>query len=82
MYVVSEITGKKYDTVEDCLAAEKQFKDKEKNKIAAQSKAFEAMKDYLKIGGTLDELVKLFGNYRVSNRDYDFVNPIWKFFDE
>ena len=82
MYILSELTGKRYDSVEECLAAEEQIKKAEAEKEDLKNEAFEAMKAYLEEGGKLNELVKLFGNYRVSNRDYDFVNPIWKFFDE
>lgn len=76
MYIGSEITGKKYDTVEECLAAEKKFKDKEKNKEVARDKAFEAINEYFDNGGTFNDLMELFNNRKILNKDCDFI---WRF---
>lgn len=62
MIISSEITGKTYKTVEECLAAEKKFmaekaakekaeKDLEAKKEVAYQKAIDACDEYLKLCG-------------------------------
>ena len=75
MYIVSEITGKKYDTVEECEAAEKEFLEKEDKVKQLKETAVTAMQDYIKHGGTLSELVRYFGNYKIVDRNFGY--PLW-----
>ena len=77
MYIFSELTGKRYDSVEECLAAEDQIKKAEAEKEDLKNEAFEAMRAYLEDGGKLNDLVKLFGNYKVVDRNFGY--PIWDF---
>ena len=77
MYILSELTGKRYDSVEECLAAEEQIKKAEAEKEDLKNEAFEAMKAYLEEGGKLNDLVKLFGNYKVVNGNFGY--PRWDF---
>ena len=62
MKIISEITGKEYKTVDECLAAEKIFAEKkikeearkkalEEKKEAAYQKAIEACDEYLRLCG-------------------------------
>lgn len=75
MYILSELTGKRYDSVEECLAAEEQIKKAEKEKEGLKEEAFKAIKAYLEEGGKLNDLVKLFGNYKVVDRNFGY--PLW-----
>ena len=77
MYIFSELTGKRYDSVEECLAAEDQIKKAEAEKEDLKNEAFEAMRAYLEDGGKLNDLVKLFGNYKVVDRNFEY--PLWDF---
>ena len=77
MYILSELTGKRYDSVEECLVAEEQIKKAEAEKEDLKNEAFEAMKAYLEVGGTLSDLVKPFGNYKVVDRNFGY--PLWGF---
>lgn len=77
MYILSELTGKRYDSVEECLAAEEQIKKAEAEKEYLKNEAFEAMRAYLEEGGELNDLVKLFGNYKVVNGNFGY--PHWDF---
>ena len=77
MYILSELTGKRYDSVEECLAAEEQIKKAEAEKEDLKNEAFEAMKAYLEEGGNLSDLVKPFGNYKVVDRNFGY--PLWGF---
>lgn len=55
MIIFSELTNKQYDSVKDCLAAEKEFKAKEDTKRAELDKAYEeaiaACDRYLELAG-------------------------------
>ena len=77
MYIFSELTGKRYDSVEECLAAEDQIKKAEAEKEDLKNEAFEAMRAYLEDGGKLNDLVKLFGNYKVVDRNFGYT--LWDF---
>lgn len=65
MIISSEITGKTYKTVDECLAAEKKFieEKKAKEEAAKAVKEFEAKKDeaYKKAIAACDEYLKLCG---------------------
>lgn len=88
MIISSELTGKTYETVEDCLAAEKAFKEEEKRKAEAEAEA----KKNEELDKALDEVIaacekylELAGiNYKISDGesetltgtlDLDFINP-------
>ena len=62
MIISSEITGKTYKTVEECLAAEKKFVEEKEAKEKA-AKELEAKKDeaYKKAITACDEYLKLCG---------------------
>ena len=62
MIISSEITGKTYKTVEECLAAEKKFAEEKEAKEKA-AKELEAKKDaaYKKAIAACDEYLKLCG---------------------
>ena len=62
MIISSEITGKTYKTVDECLAAEKAFIEKKEAEEKA-AKEFEAKKDeaYKKAITACDEYLKLCG---------------------
>lgn len=75
MYIVSEITGKKYDTIEECEAAEKEFLEKKDKVKQLKETAVTAMQEYIEHGGTLNELVKYFGNYKIVDRNFGY--PLW-----
>ena len=62
MIISSEITGKTYKTVEECLAAEKAFMEKKEAQEKA-AKELEAKKDeaYKKAIAACDEYLKLCG---------------------
>lgn len=62
MRIVSDITGKEYKTVDECLAAEEEFLEK-KAKEEADKKAFQEKKDaaYKKAIAACDEYLKLCG---------------------
>ena len=62
MIISSEITGKTYKTVEECLAAEKKFVEEKEAKEKA-AKELEAKKDaaYKKAVDACDEYLKLCG---------------------
>lgn len=47
MIISSELTGKTYETVEDCLAAEKAFKEEEKRKAEAEAKKDKELEEAL-----------------------------------
>ena len=79
MYIVSELTGKRYDSVEECLAAEEQIKKAEEVKENLKEEALNAMKAYLEEGGKLNDLVKLFGNYKVVDKNFGY--PLWHIWD-
>lgn len=62
MRIISDITGKEYKSVDECLAAEKAFEEKrakeeaekkalQEKKDAAYKKAIEACDEYLKLCG-------------------------------
>ena len=83
MYVVSEITGKKYDTVEECLADEKQIKEDEKMKKGLLDEAFTAVKAYLDKGGEFSDIAEMFGYEKICRKQYDkedwakFINDLF-----
>ena len=62
MIISSEITGKNYKTVDECLAAEKKFLEEKARKEKA-AKELEAKKDeaYKKAIAACDEYLKLCG---------------------
>jgi len=62
MRIISDITGKEYKTVDECLAAEKAFEEK-KAKEEAEKKALKEKKDaaYQKAIAACDEYLKLCG---------------------
>ena len=62
MRIISDITGKEYKTVDECLKAEKAFEEK-KAKEEAEKKELAAKKDaaYKKAMEACDEYLKLCG---------------------
>lgn len=79
MYIVSEITKKKYDSVEECLADEKRAQEQKERKEELLAEAFDAIKAYLEADGKLTDVVKLFGNYKLVDREFGY--PLWKWFE-
>ena len=86
MIISSELTGKTYETVEDCLAAEKAFKEKEKRKAEAEAKKNEELDKALdEVIAACEKYLELAGiNYKISDGesatltgtlDVDFINP-------
>ena len=75
MYVVSEITGEKYNTIEECEAAEKEYLDKKEEVKQLKEIAVVAMQKYIEHGGTLNDLVRYFGNYKIVDRNFGY--PLW-----
>lgn len=85
MIISSELTGKTYETVEDCLAAEKAFKEEEKRKAKAEAKKNEELDKALdEVIAACEKYLELAGiNYKISDGesevtgtlDLDFVNP-------
>ena len=86
MIISSELTGKTYETVEDCLAAEKAFKEEEKRKAEAEAKKNEELDKALdEVIAACEKYLELAGiNYKISDGesesltgtlDLDFINP-------
>ena len=78
MYIMSEITGKKYDSVEECLAAEEAVKTEQEQKNKLKAEAIKAMQLYIENGGKLYELTREFAKENRWEPDLD--NFVWKFF--
>lgn len=75
MYIVSEITGKRYDSVEECEAAEKEYNEKKEKKNQLKEEAVVAMQNYFEAGGKLEDVVRYFGNYKIVDRNFGY--PLW-----
>lgn len=68
MIISSELTGKTYETVEDCLAAEKAFKEEEKRKAEAEAKKDKELEEALdEVITACERYLELVGaNYKIS----------------
>lgn len=87
MRIISEITGKEYKSVDECLAAEKKFlddkvakekaaKDLEAKKEAAYKKAIDACDEYLKLCGIEAEFDD--NGCRIHYYSDDKADDIWE----
>ena len=81
VYIYSEKTKKKYDSVEDCLQAEKEYEEKllkekeEKEKLTAERKTrAKEVEDAFKTAyGLLDDFVKDYGNFHFTlNKNFPY----------
>ena len=72
MIITSELTGKRYETVDDCIEDEKRFKEAQAAKElaekarqakidAAYKKAIDAFREYQKALGVSDDDAQVFG---------------------
>lgn len=76
MIISSEITGKIYDTVEDCIAAEREFKAKEREKKEAEKKHKEKLdKAYEEAIAACDKYLELAG-IKVEEKEINSVDKL------
>lgn len=87
MRIISDITGKEYKTVEECLAAEKLFTEKKEAEAKAKEEHDKAIKEaYDKAMAAIDEYFELVGidfketkdGYRVSYHGDSKSDQIWE----
>ena len=87
MRIISDITGKEYKTVDECLAAEEEFLEKkakeeadkkalQEKKDAAYKKAIDACDEYLKLCGIEAEFGK--NGYRVKINSDNTADKIFE----
>ena len=76
MIISSEITGKTYDTVEDCIAAEREFKAKEREKKEAEKKHKEELdKAYEEAIAACDKYLELAG-VKIEEKEINSVDKL------
>ena len=78
MRIISDITGKEYKTVDECLAAEEEADKKalQEKKDAAYKKAIDACDEYLKLCGIEAEFGK--NGYRVKINSDNTADKIFE----